>query len=242
MSRNLILLCALVLASTLGVAQNDTPFAIWTDFSPSYNFSEQWEIGGDIGYRIDPSTSAQTVYLRPGITYSAGKVISFITGIASFNHYDPDSYNSTEFRVFQFVVVSWPRILEFQFKHRLGLEQRWFYLPELGLDKFINRARYYLEIKSPQINLFSIKSPFYLITNIELLRDLIDDKFGRLIDHNRYTFGIGNHVSDRFQIDIRYKLINFIDPMLYTFISDLNVLRIRIYYKISPPGSKNIGK
>ena len=242
MSRNLILLCALVLASTLGVAQNDTPFAIWTDFNPSYKISERWKIGGDIGYRIAPSTSDQTVYLRPTITYIPGNVISFITGIASFNHYNPDSYSSTELRTFQFVVVLWPRIIEFQFKHRLGLEQRWFYIPELGLADFVSRVRYYLELRSPKFNLFSISSPFYALTNFEILRDLDDEKLGRLIDHNRYTFGIGNHVSDRFQVDIRYKLINFLDPTLNTFISNLNVIRIRFYYKISPPGSKNIEK
>jgi len=230
MIRTVILIWVLAHAGYNVLAQNKAPFVIWTDFNASFNLSEQWSIGGDIGYRIEPVSTIQTAYIRPTVTYSPFKVASFVVGLANFNIFDSDGLSSTELRTFQFVVISWPRIISFQFKHRLGLEQRWFYLPEFGLDDHLNRARYYIEVVSPKFNLFNLRSPFYVLANFELLRDLENDIIGKLIDHNRYTVGLGNHITDRFKADIEYKLINFVDPVLNTLLSDFNVLRIRLYY------------
>jgi hypothetical protein len=214
-------------------AQGSSNFQIWTDFSPSYDLNEQWKVGGDMGYRVEPSTNFQVAYIRPGISYKPNKIINFAVGVASFNSWQPPEYIKTEIRTFQFIVVSWPRIGGFQFKHRLGLEQRWFYLAEFNLDKFVNRARYYLELKSPKFNLFSLKSPFFITANFEILRDLDDNEFGRLVDHNRYTLGVGNQITDKLKAEIKFKLINTVDPLTKIYIREINVLRIRIYYRFT---------
>jgi hypothetical protein len=54
-------------------------------FNLSYNLSEQWKIGGDVGYRIEPSANFHVAYLRPGINYKPNKIINFNVGIANFN-------------------------------------------------------------------------------------------------------------------------------------------------------------
>jgi len=219
------------LIQMVAIAQNSDKFQIWTDFSPSYNLSEKWRIGGDVGYRIRLSTKSQTAYIRPGLSFNPSKIINFTVGFANFNSWNPDEFTSAELRTFQFVVVSWPQIKGFQFKHRIGLEQRWFYLPGFELNKFTPRARYYLELKSPKFNLFGMDSPFFLMANFEILRDINQNTIGRLIDHNRYTIGVGNHVSERFRAEVRLKIINLVDPDINEFVRDIGVLRLRFYYK-----------
>lgn len=214
-------------------AQSTSNFQIWTDFSPSYNFNEQWKIGGDVGYRIELSTNFQVAYIRPSINYKLNKILNFAVGLANFNSWEPPEFVKSEIRTFQYIVVSWPRIGGFQFNHRLALEQRWFYLAEFNLDKYVNRARYYLEIKSPKFSLFKLKSPFFITANFEILRDLNNNEFGILADHNRYTLGIGNQITDKFRADIRFKLINTVDPLTKNYIREINVLRIRLYYRFS---------
>ena len=214
-------------------AQATSNFQLWTDFNPSYNLSEHWKIGGDVGYRIEPSANFHVAYLRPGINYKPNKIINFTVGIANFNSWEAAEFIKSEIRTFQFIAVSWPRIAGFQFKHRLGLEQRWFHLAEFNLDEYVNRSRYYLEIKSPSFNLFKIKPPFFITANLEILRDLNDNELGKLIDHNRYTIGVGNQITERFRAEIRFKLINTVDPLLSSFIREINVLRLRIYYRFA---------
>ena len=229
----LIAISILLITQINVYAQGSSNFQIWTDFSPSYNFSEQWTIGGDVGYRIEPETKFQVAYIRPAINYKLSKIINLTAGVANFNSWEPHKFIKTEIRTFQFIAVSWPRIGGFKFKHRLGLEQRWFYLAEFNLDKYVNRSRYYLELKSPKFTLFRISAPFFVTANFEILRDLNNNEFGKLADHNRYTLGIGNYITDRFRAEVRFKLINTVDPLTKNYIREINVLRIRLYYRFN---------
>ena len=214
-------------------AQGAKKFEVWTDFDPWYNLNEKWKVGGDLGYRFQPSTGDQTAYIRPGINYKPFKILSFSVGIANFNSWNPDKFEVAEFRTFQFVKVSWPKIGEFKFNHRLGLEQRWFYIPEIGLNEFVHRARYYLELVSPNFNLFGLDSPFYLTANFETLRDISNNDLGTLVDHNRYTFGLGNHITEQFRADVRFKIITLVDPVTSSFIREVNIIRVRLYYQFA---------
>jgi uncharacterized protein DUF2490 len=233
MPRYLIFTLLTLVAYHGSKAQGSSNFQLWHDFTPSYKLAEKWIVGGDIGYRVQPSTGLQIAYIRPGITYKPGKVVKFTVGIANFNTWEPDVFIKREIRTFQFIGVSWPNIAGFQFYHRLGIEQRWFYLKQLNLSEYVNRSRYYLELKSPDFTLFKLKSPFFVTANLEILRDLGKSELGRLLDHNRYTLGIGNQISEQFRADIRVKFINIIDPSINSFIREINIVRVRFYYKFS---------
>ena len=232
--RLILIAISIVLVAQINVcAQGSSNFQIWTDFSPSYNLNEKWEIAGDLGYRIEPATSWQSAYVRPRIKFKPYKMVNFAAGTAYFHSWESDRFLNTEIRTFEYIVVSWPRIGGFQFNHRVALEQRWFYLAEFDFDKYVNRARYYLELKSPKFNLFKLGSPFFITANLEILRDINNNEFGRLADHNRYTLGIGNQITDNFKAEIRFKLINIVDPLTNNYIREINVLRIRLYYRFS---------
>lgn len=212
-------------------AQSNSNFQVWTDFTSSVKLNEKWKTGGDIGYRIEPSTNDQIVYIRPAIKYSFNDLLNFSVGVANFNTIRSNIFNTTEFRTFQFVVLKWPNIGGFRFKHRIGLEQRFFYIENLEFDNFAHRARYYLEVKSPKFNLFSLSTPFYLLGNFELLKDVNKNDVASLFDHNRFTIGIGSAIGDKFSTEVRYKLISFIDPVLKSYVREVNVLRVRFYYQ-----------
>ena len=212
-------------------AQGSSKFHIWTDFTPSYKLSDHWRLAGDVGYRFSLTSSWQSAYIRPGISYIFHKNITFSVGAAYFHTWEPQVYNTSEFRSFQFLVVAWPRIGNFQFRHRLGIEQRWLSSNELNLDEYVNRARYYLELISPKFTLFNLPAPFFITANFEILRDIENNEIGKLGDHNRYTIGIGNHINDRFRAEMRFKIINSVDPIINSYVREVNVIRVRLYYK-----------
>jgi uncharacterized protein DUF2490 len=212
-------------------AQSTSKFQVWSDFNPSFKLNENWKIGGDIGYRIEPSTNIQSLYVRPGVNYNPNGIINFTFGVANFNTIRVDKFNTTEFRSFQFIVLKWPNIGGFRFKHRIGLEQRIFFVESIDLNEFSHRARYFFEVKSPNFNLFDIGSPFFAMGNFELLKNVNINEIESLFDHNRYTVGLGNVISDKLRVELRYKIISFADPALKSFVKEIDVLRIRLYYQ-----------
>ena len=214
------------------IAQENIKFQVWSDFTGLHTLTEKWKLAGDIGYRLEPQSKDQTIYIRPEIIYSPDNVIHFILGAANFNTWGPTIFNSIEFRTFQFVQLSWPQIGNFHFKHRLGLEQRMFYFKGLEFNEFVHRLRYYLELTSPSFNLFNIQPPFYLTTNFELLTNINSSDLGRLFDHNRFTVGIGNKINHKFKAELRYKVLSFVDPTVKNYIREIDVLRIRLYWQI----------
>ncbi len=213
-------------------AQEKKEFQVWSDFSLSYNLGEKWKVGGDLGYRIIPSSKSQTTYIRPGIVFHPNRIVKFTAGFANFNYLRSAATNSTEIRAFQFVTLSWPQMNGFKFKHRLGLEQRNFFITDIDIYKFVHRFRYYLNFKSPKFNLFAIKSPFFVSGNFELLTNINDSDLGRLFDHHRVTVGVGNLINDKFRIELKYKILSVANPVSKTFINEIDVIRLRLYYQI----------
>ena len=233
MKKVLVLVFVICLVSIELFAQGAKKFQVWTDFNPSYNINDKWILSGDIGYRFQPSSRSQTAYVRPAIIYKPARILKFFVGVAYFNNWQQKLFQSSEFRTFQYVFLSWPKLGEFKFKHRLGLDQRWFYIPELGLDKFVHRSRYYIEVVSPNFQVFGLGSPFFITANFETLRDINNNELGTLADHNRYTIGLGNHITEQFKADIRFKIISLSDPITASFIREVEVIRIRFYYQFA---------
>lgn len=233
MKKVLALVFVVFLANTETFGQGVKKFQVWTDFTPSYNMNDKWLVSGEIGYRFQPSSGDQSAYIRPAINYKLSKILKFTVGIASFSNWDPGSFKSTELRTFEYVNLSWPKLGEFNFKHRLGLDQRWFYIPELGLDEFVHRSRYYVEVISPNFKVFGLNSPFFITANFEILRDITNSELGTLVDHNRYTFGFGNHITEQFRAEVRFKIISLVDPVTSSFVREINVIRVRLYYQFA---------
>jgi hypothetical protein len=63
------------------------------------------------------------------------------------------------------------------------------------------------------------------------LKNVNINEIESLFDHNRYTVGLGNVISDKLRVELRYKIISFVDPALKSFVKEIDVLRIRLYYQ-----------
>jgi hypothetical protein len=221
----------LLAATSQSQSQSNPAFQIWTDFNPRVRLTEQFKIVGDIGYRIEPESSAQSFLIRGAARYSPNQILSFDLGLAEFITWNTSFFNSSEFRTFQFLFVNWPNIGKFRFQHRLGIEQRIFRFSDLRANQFVHRARYRLGVKSPEFSLFGSTIPFYIKANAELLRDLNDEDISVLIDGDRFMIGFGSLLSEKLRSELQFQVMALHDPAIKKFIRNIDLIRIRAYYQ-----------
>ena len=168
-----VIFCVSLLAMSAKAQQ--MRFQIWSDFNARIELKNRFQVNVEPGYRIDPEFGIQTVYLRPTLRYAPNRILAFDAGVANFNVWGADAFNSIEFRTFQFAFLNWPEIWEFNFKFRAGLEQRWFRFPELDTDEFVIRARFRIRMTSPYFQFWQGESRLFITTNYELLRDVKEE-------------------------------------------------------------------
>lgn len=205
-------------------------FQVWSDFNPRFHLAERMILVTDIGYRKDTDNKKNTVLVRGAVRFTMHELLAFDLGVANFNTWFTSGLNSAEFRTFEYAFVNWPNFAGFSFKHRIGLDQRWFRFPDLGTGEFVHRLRYRLGVQSPGIEILRY-SPFYFTGNIEVLRDISNDKLNALIDHNRYMIGIGNRINDKLRAELQYQIIYGNSKALASLVRDIDMIRVRVFYK-----------
>ena len=167
-SSYIILLIAGLLFSLETLGQ-DLRFQVWTDFNARFQFKNKLQINAEPGYRLEPESGRQNGYIRVALRYAPSRIASFDVGVANFNSWGSESFNAFELRSFQFAFLKWPEFWNFNFKFRLGLEQRWFNYPDLDINDFIHRARFRMGIISPYFAFWEGRSKLFLTTNYEFL-------------------------------------------------------------------------
>jgi len=231
--RLLILTTLIALLQVSNVrAQEVSYFQIWTDFNPTFTLNKNFMLKGDVGYRIKPSTTTQIFLIRGAVRYMPGKIFGMDAGLGSFNLWDSEYSNSTEFRIYEYLFLNWPSIWGFKFNLRLGFEQRWFRFHELLTNKFVHRSRLRIGVKSPEFKLIKDLFPFYGVMNAEWLRDLNDEDIGLLIDHNRFMIGLGAQVNEKLRTELQFQIMGLKEAQLSTVIREVTLLRARVFYKI----------
>ena len=210
-------------------------FQIWSDFNARFELKNRFQVNVEPGYRIDPEFGIQTAYLRPTLRYAPNRILAFDAGIANFNVWGADVFNSIEFRTFQFAFLNWPEIWEFNFKFRAGLEQRWFRFPELDTDEFVIRARFRIGMTSPYFQFWQGESRLFITTNYELLRDVKEEDIDVLIDENRLMLGLGFLDNKNFRGELQYQIQGPRDREIGELLRDTNLIRIRVFYYFRKP-------
>lgn len=205
-------------------------FQIWTDFNARFELKNRFQANVEPGYRIEPDIGAQTAYLRAILRYSPNRIFSFDLGAANFNYWGYEVINSIELRTFQFVFLNWPELWEFDFKFRLGLEQRWFAFPELSANEFVHRARLRIGLTSPYFDFWEGVSKLYVTSNYEVLRDVNDEAIDVLIDENRAMLGVGYLNNKNLRAEFHYQIMGLRDRDAGELIRDINLIRFRVFY------------
>ena len=227
-----VLLLGFLLVATVSVGQ-DLRFQVWTDFNARFEVLKKLQVNAETGYRIEPESGVQNGYLRGTLRYSPNRIIALDLGLANFNVWDPDIINSFEFRTFQFVLLNWPEIWEFNFKIRLGIEQRWFSFREIDTNEFVHRARLRISLNSPYFGFWQGPSKLYLTTNFEVLRDLNDELLNTFVDEDRFMLGVGFLDNKNFRGELHYQIMSYLDRDVQVLVRKMNLVRIRFYYYFS---------
>ncbi len=213
--------------------QKASGFQVWSDITVKKNLGDKWTLGGDTGYRFDAANEFQLYYLRPGVRFWFSKTIALKAGTALFYTWNRLNTNAYELRTYEYAFLYWPQIGGFTFSHRLGLDQRWYFLPVAAADGFAHRFRYRLRLRSPEITIAGLPLPFYLSTELELLRNINDRSLAVIFDSERLVFALGGSLTTRLRAEVQYMLINYNDTTWQKFIREKNVLRIKVFYQFA---------
>jgi hypothetical protein len=228
-NRKVVVVLLLTLASLSALAQ-DKHFQVWTDFNARFDLKNRFQINVEPGYRFEASEDLQVAYFRTALRFSPSSILEVDFGVANFNTWDSGDLNSIEFRSFEYLIINWPEIAEFDFKIRVGLEQRWFNFPTNSSKAFLHRARIRIGLRSPYFDFWEGRSKLFITTNFELLGNINDAVPGELVDHSRYMIGLGFLDGRQFRMELHYQIIDLVDLDALQSERDKNLLRVRGFY------------
>ncbi len=227
--KSIFVYCLFFILPVLAQAQA-RDFEVWSDMAVTGHLNDKWQVGGDFGYRIVPVSGWQTAYIRPVVGYQPVEGWRLQVGGANFDTWQPESFELLEWRTYEYVNVYWPKLSWLHVDHRAGLDQRWFYGNGNNFQRFVHRFRYQISLRSHDFNLVLKRSPFYGALRFEVLRDINNRDLPVLFDHNRLIFAVGNHINESWRLEVQYMII-YLNEALQLFIPDIDVLRIRLFYK-----------
>lgn len=233
--RNMLLRIILgtgLLLVSLSVMSQDLRFQVWTDFNARFQFKNKLQLNVEPGYRIEGESAMQTAYFRATLRYTPTRIIALDAGVANFNVWSTDIPNSVELRTFQFVFLNWPDILDFSLKFRIGLEQRWFYFPEINTREYFNRFRFRVGLVSPYFDFWQGASKLYITSNFEILRKVSREffLFEELVNENRFMLGLGFLDNKNFRGEFQCQLIGHREGSFTELQRDVNMIRLRVFY------------
>ena len=179
----------------------------WSGWFNSHRLSEHWGYVSDVQPRSsDDWEEAQTLLLRPGVSYFLDNRNNVTLGYAWIGTLNNPGDNLVEHRIWQQYIhtQSWNQAA---ITHRFRLEQR-FVEPQNGGDRlFSQRLRYFLRavipVKRGQSSFTA--GPFVALQN-ELFFNIQNDENvnGKLFDQNRLFLAAGYRLSSRYDLELGY--------------------------------------
>jgi hypothetical protein len=211
----------------------ETDYQFWTDYNYSYQLSQKVFLVGDVGLRgFISDVDWNQVYIRPGVRYRFNKTVNVAGSLASFNTFNLDDYNLSEFRVTADVNVKWPDMGVIDFTYRGRIENRTFFRQE-GSNENNFRGRLLISINTKRFNAFSQKRSIYFKAQVEPFYTFgVESQDEVFINQTRVYAIFGHYISQKFGYDIQYiwqqTRISAEDPLQVS----QNILRIRFYHRI----------
>jgi hypothetical protein len=205
---------------------------LWGDMTLSKSLNENWSVGGDFGLRTGLNDSEFWLfYVRPNISYYAYANLKFTFGLASFNSFSENLFNTYEFRIYQDAVVQWPKLGLFNFTHRLRLEERFFSFDEASIgNDFRLRGRYLLGVRTDRFSLggaskwsvFGSIEPFFRLNG--------EDQF--VANNFRWDTALSYQATEKLRIELHYILQSseFFTNNKQKVVE--NIFRVRVYQQL----------
>jgi hypothetical protein len=203
----------------------------WIDMTVWYRLNDKMKVGGDFGYRtaLDQVTF-HTVYFRPSFRWKVSPSTTLGLMISNHQTFNSDIIDLNELRFAQQVQVTWPNNKKINLKHRVRMEER-FYFIDQGKENE-SRVRYRLALIPATFNLFNTSTPFYAHISWEAFIKLgasYEDPIGNA---HRWEIMLGNKLSKKVKISLNYfwQTARTVDDL---FLLQENIFRLRIMYTIN---------
>lgn len=210
-------------------AQDEIDFQTWIDFTTVHNFNNRWAYTGDYGMRgVVSGEQWSTFLVRPTFKYKLTPIFDSRAGLALFYTRDIVLDNVLELRLHQEVDVKWPEIVGMVFKHRVRLEERFFFYEEID-NEFSARARYRFYFETPDIRIFKNSGPFFGMTSIEFFLPIGESATERFVNNNRIEIGLGHRTSKKFRWELHYIWQNSKAYEDDSFKTSENIFRLRFF-------------
>lgn len=211
------------------IAQDEVDFQSWIDFTTVHNYNSRWAYTGDYGLRgVVSGEQWSTFLVRPTFKYKITPILDVRAGVALFYTRDKLLDNVLELRFHQEVNVKWPEVVGMVFKHRVRLEERFFFYEDID-NEFSARARYRLYFETPDLKIFKNCGPFFGMTSIELFLPFGESATERFINSNRIEIGLGHRTSRKFRWELHYIWQNSKSYEDDAFKTTENIFRARFF-------------
>lgn len=226
---------ALISLNLVTLGQSNTT-AAWFDYNHTQYLKPDLAIVGDVGYRnVFTEDRRQITYIRPGVRYRFNSTFRIQGNVSTFLTFNENSTNTTEFRLAEQGVATWPRLSEFKFNHRLRFEHRYITRESTEgennreLSEWSNRMRYMLSGTTDYFNLGPLGNS-YLTGSIEYFVPLADETAENFSDESRVYIGYGQLLSKGWSYVIHFMWQRSKNEV-GDFVSDDFIVRLRIYWK-----------
>ena len=209
-----------------------TDFQTWTDLTLTYNKSNKFSFGGDMGTRgIISHKNWNQFYVRPTVHYKFSSLFKVSGGVGSFNTFNRNLDNSYEFRIFQDFQFAWPNLGWINFNHRFRFEERFFFY-ENTENVFSMRGRYLVGLKTTNFKFIGKDKNYYLNTMWEAFVPLGESATELFINNQRWYMAMGYHLTKTWQFELHYIFQKSRLIAEDGFKSQESILRLRIFHTL----------
>jgi hypothetical protein len=234
-----LLLAVVIVAVAPGsaTAQDTTVVQVqaWTDIATIYNFGDHFRYDGDYGLRgAVTGIDFTQAYIRPSCRWQPKSWLTLHGGAAWFQTWIKDGLNASEIRLWAGVRLVGPRPWGWTVSNYFRLEQRNFHIEGHSGWDGVWRARWQLQIRTPDFRVGSVKR-LYALTSIEPFDNLGTSLWGDVgVDRIRFVAAAGKKVGRgwRVEFDYTFQATRLSDDTVSFDLSD-NILRLRFFYNIN---------
>lgn len=211
-------------SQVFGQTKEESITEYWLDVNIWHVLNDQWRVGGDLGARSFRDSDVNTFIIRPSVEKSLNSVFNLRGGMAYISS-KTFGEKLNEFRLNQDVNINWPRLVGWNFKHRVRMEQRWIHT-ENETD-FVFRSRARIGVEPPDLLVFEL--PMFMNVMWEFFMPLLNGNDNYVVNQ-RATGTIGARLSRKIRFESQYILQLGRSSQNDTFELNENVWRLRLHY------------
>ena len=230
----IVVAVAMIPAPAAAQYTESTYFETWTDFRTIYNFSSRFRYDGDYAFRAALSTADFTqVAIRPAARFEVEPWLRLHGGVGWFHTFFRNAEDVDELRPWLGIRVPWPRFGGWVVSNYFRLELRAFNFRTGGDWDVVWRARYQLQVRSPDFTIGSAQG-FYALAFVEPFHNFGSFLEGISVDRVRLNAGAGKNMAGGWRVELNAMFQKGrVREGSGGFDLDEFILRLRLFYSFN---------